>query len=77
MEKLKPTLKKIKQHHFWVLILLATVVVLYCWNASVAEMEKVFKSNKIAVKTQFTNLKTQSQRPEFPNEEWVEKTIHI
>ena len=74
MEKIKPILMKIRGHHFWILVIFGAAVILYCWNASVSEIERDFQKNKRAVSAQFTSLKTNSQRSEFPNEIWIEET---
>ena len=65
---------KIRGHHFWILVIFGTAVILYCWNASVGEIERDFQKNKRAVSAQFTSLKTNSQRPTFPNEVWIKET---
>lgn len=77
MDKIKSCFIKIQKHHFWILIGISIAVLLYCWNLSVNEMEQQFKKNKRAVDMQFTDLKTKSQRPIFPNEQWIEGTRNI
>ena len=48
MEKLKPYLLKIQQHHFWILIVIAIVARFYAWSAGTAELEKSFQKNKLS-----------------------------
>ena len=76
MEKLKPYLLKIQQHHFWILIVVAIVALFYAWNAGTAELEKSFKKNKSSIDRQFTDLKNKSKSRgggNFPNDKWIEK----
>ena len=76
MEKLKPYLLKIQQHHFWILIVVAIVALFYAWSAGTAELEKSFKKNKSSIDRQFADLKNKSKSRgggDFPNDKWIEK----
>ncbi|MDG2206724.1 MAG: hypothetical protein P8K78_02355 [Pirellulales bacterium] len=75
MEKLKPYLVKIKQHHVWVLFLVATAVLFYAWSSGAAKIKKDFKSNQAKIKSQFASIDKQSKSRggnNFPNESWIE-----
>jgi len=74
MDKIKVVLAKIQRHHFWILAVVGIAIMLYCWNVSVREIERDFKKNKTAVSSQFKKMKTDSQRPVFPNESWIKET---
>ena len=74
MEKLKPYLLKIQQHHFWILIVVAIVALFYAWSAGTAELEKSFKKNKSSIDRQFADLKNKSKSRgggDFPNDKWI------
>ena len=76
MDKLKPYLLKIKQYHFWVLILVAVAALFYAWNAGTAELENSFKKNKSSIERQFADLKNKSRSrggENFPNDKWISK----
>jgi len=77
MEKIKPILEGIKQHHFWILTGLGAIAILYCWNAAVGQIEEQFNKNKSAVSQQFNTLNQLGQRPSFPNEQWATKTKEV
>ena len=76
MDKLKPYLLKIKQHHFWVLILVAVAALFYAWSAGTAELENSFKRNKSSIERQFADLNNKSRSrggAKFPNDKWISK----
>ena len=76
MDKLKPYLLKIKQHHFWVLILMAILALFYAWSTGTAELENSFKKNKSSIDRQFSALKNKSKSrggENFPNDKWIKK----
>ena len=76
MEKLKPYLLKIRQYHFWILALVAIVVLFYAWSTGTAEIEKSFSKNKSSINRQFADLKSKSKSrggENFPNDKWVKK----
>ena len=76
MDKLKPYLLKIKQHHFWVLILVAVAALFYAWSTGTAELENSFKKNKSSIERQFADLKNKSRSrggENFPNDKWISK----
>ena len=75
MEKLKPYLIKIKQHHVWILFLVATAVLFYAWSSGSAKIKNDFKSNQAKIKSQFASIDKQSKSRggnNFPNESWIE-----
>ena len=76
MEKLKPYLLKIRQYHFWILVLVAIVALFYAWSTGTAEIEKSFSKNKSSIKRQFADLKSKSKSrggENFPNDKWIKK----
>ena len=76
MEKLKPYLLMIQQHHFWLLLLVAIVALFYAWSTGTTEIESSFKKNKGSIDRQFMDLKSKSKSrggEHFPNENWIEK----
>ena len=76
MEKLKPYLLKIRQYHFWILALVAIVVLFYAWSTGTAEIKKSFSKNKSSINRQFADLKSKSKSrggENFPNDKWVKK----
>ena len=76
MDKIKPYLLKIKQYHFWILILVAVGALFYAWSAGTAELENSFKKNKSSIERQFAELKNKSRSrggENFPNEKWISK----
>ena len=77
MDKIKVVLAKIRVHHFWILAVVGIAIMLYCWNVSVHEIERDFKKNKTAVSSQFKKMKTDSERPVFPNESWIKETQNV
>ena len=75
MEKIKPYLLKIGQHHIWILFLIALIALFYAWNTGTAEMSKSFNSNKAKSSKQFSSLNKQGGSrggSNFPNEQWIE-----
>lgn len=76
MDKLKPYLLKIKQYHFWGLILVAMAILFYAWSAGTAELENSFKRNKSSIERQFADLNNKSRSrggAKFPNDKWISK----
>lgn len=70
MEKLAPFIENVKKHSFWIVLSLATLLLLYSWWISDHEIAKKFKEGKGNIHTQFKKIK-KINKPPFPNDKWI------
>ena len=65
----------IKKHHFWMLCLPVVGIVLYCWNAGVAQIQNDFLTKNSQVEAHFAKARKVLGKPGdiFPNPGWEEE----
>jgi len=68
MDQLRTALGWLKRNHFWVLSALIPLIALGCWWSASGKLSAMYDTNEKLIKAEFTNLKTEHDKPFHPNE---------
>lgn len=73
MDQLKKAWAWFVQHHFWVLIVVAIGVAIFCWYSGATTLAEQFASNKQKIEQQFNAISQLRNTPFKPNQSVKEK----
>ncbi|MCI0332951.1 MAG: hypothetical protein L0228_06980 [Planctomycetes bacterium] len=69
MDQVRKALGWLKQHHFWVLCVLVTVIGLFCWLKAAGTLRKQYDDSQNKIVAEFKNLETVRNSAFHANEE--------
>jgi hypothetical protein len=69
MDQLRQVLGSLKQHHFWVLVVVATVVALGCWFQGASALYNEFAQNKRTIEAEFVSQSNLRNKPFHANDD--------
>ena len=68
MDQVRVALKWLKDQHFWVLTVIASLVAVGCWYMAASELAKEFKTNQSKIDSEFSAQQNRERMPFHPNE---------
>jgi hypothetical protein len=73
MDQLRKAWIWLQRQHFWVLIVVATLVALGCWIRGTSVLKAEYTANKSKIDTEFASIEKQRSTPFHPNEKIIEQ----
>ena len=73
MDQLRKAWAWFVRYHFWVLTIVAIVLVAYFWNSGTSALEQEYAANKSKIEQSFSAISSVSNEPFKPNDEVKEK----
>ncbi len=68
MDQLRVALTWLKEQHFWVLTVIASITAVICWYLAAAALADQFKSNQGKINTEFNAMRGVGGKPFHPND---------